>query len=103
MDVLSAVQKYVAKLVGQANGIKVLLLDADTTPIISLASTTSYLLSNEVYLTDRINNASRERMPHLKCLCLLRPSDDSIAALERELERPRYGAYYLCSHGFRLF
>jgi len=74
---------------------QVLLLDADTVPIVSLASTTSALLSQEVYLTDRVDNPARERMAHLKCLCFLRPSHESLSALEAELARPRYGSYYL--------
>lgn len=64
-------------------------------PIVSLASTTSALLSQEVYLTDRVDNPARERMAHLKCLCFLRPSHESLSALEAELARPRYGSYYL--------
>jgi vacuolar protein sorting-associated protein 45 len=63
---------------------------------VSLASTTSHLLSQEVYLTDRLDNSNREDMPQLKCLVFIRPSADSLAALERELERPRYGQYWLC-------
>ncbi|GAA5872587.1 hypothetical protein JCM1840_004846 [Sporobolomyces johnsonii] len=122
MDVLKATQAYVNKIVTNTPGIKVLLLDADTTPILSLATTQSHLLSHEVYLTDRIDNPSRavpasalaassssaagsayppsssrgiERLPHLKCICLLRPTDESIEACERELREGRYGGYWL--------
>jgi hypothetical protein len=66
------------------------------TPIFSLASTQSALLSHQVYLTDRIDNAKRDRMPHMKCVCFLRPSDDSFDALVAELREPKYGEYYLC-------
>lgn len=89
------------------------------TPILSLASTQSTLLSHEVYLTDRIDNPSRslptssssaastsayppsssrpvERLPHLKCICLLRPTEESIVACEREIREGRYGSYWLC-------
>lgn len=66
------------------------------TPIVSLASTQSVLLSQQVYLTDKIDNPKRERMPHLKCVCFLQPSDESIRALENELKEPKYGEYYLC-------
>ncbi|GAB00012.1 uncharacterized protein L969DRAFT_78767 [Mixia osmundae IAM 14324] len=95
MDVLKAVQTYVTKMLAQAPGVKVLLLDTETTPIISLASTTSHLLSHEVYLTDRLDNITRERMPHLQCICFLRPSATSLAALEAELAHPRYAGYWL--------
>lgn len=66
------------------------------TPIVSLASTQSTLLSHQVYLTDRIDNIKREKMAHMKCVCFLQPSEDSLEALEAELREPKYGEYYLC-------
>lgn len=74
---------------------KVLLIDGDTTPIISLALTQSTLLSHQVYLTDRIENQQRQRMRHLKCIVLVRPTRASIEALCQELAWPKYAAYYL--------
>jgi hypothetical protein len=66
------------------------------TPIVSLASTQSILLSHQVYLTDRIDNKKRDRMPHMKCVCFLQASEDSLEALQTELREPKYGEYYLC-------
>jgi hypothetical protein len=66
------------------------------TPIVSLAATQSTLLSHQVYLTDRIDNKKRDRMPHMKCVCFLQSSEDSLGALEDELKEPKYGEYYLC-------
>ena len=66
------------------------------TPIVSLASTQSTLLSHQIYLTDRIDNKKRERMPHMKCICFLRPTEESLEAMESELKEPKYGEYYLC-------
>ncbi|KZP05238.1 Sec1-like protein [Athelia psychrophila] len=74
----------------------VLLLDTHATPIVSLSSTQSTLPSHQVYLTDRVYNQKRDRMPHMKCICLLQPSEDSLEALEAELREPKYGEYYLC-------
>ena len=96
MDVTLAVSNYVNKMVSTPSAIKVLLLDTHTTPFISLASTQSDLLAHQVYLTDRIDNLKRDRMPHLKCVCFLGPSEESLDALVAELEQPRYGEYYLC-------
>lgn len=74
---------------------KILLLDRETVSIVSTATTQSALLNHEVYLIDRIDNASREKMRHLRCLCLVRPSPESIQLLIDELRDPRYGEYYL--------
>lgn len=96
MDVLHAVRTYTTKMVSNPSAIKVLLLDAHTTPIISLASTQSDLLTHQVYLTDRIDNDQRDRMPHMKCVCFLSPSEKSLEAVRREIGEPKYGEYYLC-------
>ncbi|KAF4416795.1 Mitochondrial translation optimization protein 1 [Colletotrichum fructicola] len=74
---------------------KVLLLDRETVPIVSTAITQSSLLNHEVYLIDRIDNPSREKMRHLRCLCLVRPSPESIQLLIDELREPKYGEYHL--------
>ncbi|KAF9454695.1 Sec1-like protein [Macrolepiota fuliginosa MF-IS2] len=95
MDVVKAVETYVNKLVSTPTSMKVLLLDTHTTPIVSLASTQSTLLSYQVYLTDRIDNKKRDRMPHMKCVCFLQNSEASMEALETELKEPKYGEYYL--------
>jgi hypothetical protein len=95
MDVVKAVETYITKLVSVPSAMKVLLLDTHTTPIVSLSSTQSTLLSHQVYLTDRIDNKKRDRMPHMKCVCFLQPSEDSLEALEAELREPKYGEYYL--------
>lgn len=35
-------------------------------------------------------------MSHMKCVCFLQPSEDSLDALSAELREPKYGEYYLC-------
>ncbi|KAJ1725666.1 vacuolar protein sorting-associated protein 45 [Coemansia erecta] len=95
MDAIKAVQYYINRIVSDTSGMKVLLLDNETTSIISLVSTQSFLLSKETYLVDRIDNGSRDEMRHLKCVCFLRPTDSSIQALLDELRSPKYGDYYI--------
>lgn len=74
---------------------KILLLDRETVSIVSTAVTQSSLLNHEIYLIDRIDNAAREKMRHLRCLCMVRPSPESIQLLVDELRDPRYGEYYV--------
>ncbi|KAL9601852.1 MAG: hypothetical protein Q9219_002203 [cf. Caloplaca sp. 3 TL-2023] len=101
MDVVSAVSGYISKIAlagDTASGtakMKILLLDRETVPIVSTAITQSALLSHGVYLTDRLDNPVREKMRHLRCLCYLRPSPDSIQNLIEEFREPRYGEYYV--------
>ncbi|KAF5026406.1 hypothetical protein F66182_1534 [Fusarium sp. NRRL 66182] len=99
MDVAQAVSGYINKVVGTNDGsaskMKVLLLDRETVPIVSTAVTQSSLLTHGVYLTDRLDNAAREKMRHLRCLCLVRPSPESVQHLIDELRDPKYGEYHL--------
>ncbi|KAL1959363.1 hypothetical protein VTO42DRAFT_2166 [Malbranchea cinnamomea] len=104
MDVVSAVSGYITKMVSagdsstpgtSASKMKILLLDSETVPIVSSAMTQSALLNHEVYLIDRLDNQSREKMRHLRCLCFVRPSPDSIQFLIDELREPKYGEYYI--------
>jgi vacuolar protein sorting-associated protein 45 len=102
MDVAQAVSGYITKMVspgdtssGPSAKMKVLLLDRDTVPIVSTAITQSSLLNHEVYLMDRLDNPAREKMRHLRCLCLVRPSPDSVQLLIDELREPKYGEYHL--------
>ncbi|KAG9296244.1 hypothetical protein G9A89_014836 [Geosiphon pyriformis] len=95
MDVVKAVQNYISKMVNEVTGMKVLLLDSETTPIISNVMTQTILLSHETYLVDRLDNRNRERMRHLKCVCFLRPTNETLQLLVDELKDPCYGDYYL--------
>ncbi|KAL8734489.1 MAG: hypothetical protein Q9166_001389 [cf. Caloplaca sp. 2 TL-2023] len=101
MDVVSAVSGYISKiaLAGDAasgsSKMKILLLDSETVSIVSTAITQSALLGHEVYLIDRLDNNAREKMRHLRCLCFVRPSPDSVQNLIEEFREPRYGEYYI--------
>lgn len=119
MDLFQAVSGYIAKMVtagdsstasggagpsslGLSSGLpslsakmKILLLDRETVPIVSTAATQSALLNHEVYLIDRLDNAGREKMRHLRCYCFVRPSAEAIQLLVDELRDPRYGEYNL--------
>ena len=46
----------------------------------------------------RLDNVARERMRHLRCLCFVRPSPDSIQLLIDEIREPKYGEYIICEY-----
>eukprot|EP00052_Salpingoeca_macrocollata_P011810 m.91195 g.91195 ORF g.91195 m.91195 type:complete len:558 (-) comp18207_c0_seq2:51-1724(-) len=92
MNVVKAVRDYISKMVSNP-GMKVLLLDQDTTSIVSMVYAQSEVLQKEVYLIERIDNRGRETMHHLKAVCFVRPVPESIEALIAELRQPKYGQY----------
>jgi len=104
MDITQSVSGYVTRMVSAGDAastsasaakMKIMLLDRETVAILSAATTQSALLNHSVYLTDRLDNQERERMRHLRCLCFVRPSSESIQLLIDELREPRYGEYFI--------
>ncbi|QGN17218.1 vacuolar protein sorting-associated protein 45 [Kluyveromyces marxianus] len=75
--------------------VKALLLDNDTISTISMCTTQTELLKHEIYLVDKLGNFNRDPMPHLKCLCYLKPTEETISNLLRELQDPKYGEYQI--------
>lgn len=74
-----------------------MVLDDFTTGVISSGYSRSEMLLREVYLFERIDTIfeTPERLNHMKCIVILRPSKDNIELLIRELNRPHYRTYHI--------
>ena len=44
----------------------------------------------------RLDNVNREKMRHLRCICFVRPSAESVQHLVDEFREPKYGEYFIC-------
>ncbi|XP_039619065.1 vacuolar protein sorting-associated protein 45 [Polypterus senegalus] len=96
MNVILAVKQYVSKMIESSGpGMKVLLMDKETTSIVSMVYTQSEILQKEVYLFERIDSQNRENMKHLKAICFLRPTKENVGHLVQELRRPKYSVYFI--------
>lgn len=95
MDLIKSIKAYFNKMTSEISGMKVLILDKETTSLISLVYSQSQLLEKEIYLIDRIDNRKREKMKHLKCITFTRPTPQSIQYIADELRDPCFGEYYL--------
>eukprot|EP00906_Rhabdomonas_costata_P020479 RCo029812 len=95
MNCIDMVRDYVQKMVGGVAGLKALLLDEETTGIVSMVYSRSNVLEKEVFLMDLLSRDGRERMTHLKCLVFVRPTFQNIELLKKELKTPSYGEYYI--------
>ncbi|XP_029436593.1 vacuolar protein sorting-associated protein 45 [Rhinatrema bivittatum] len=96
MNVVLAVKQYVAKMIEDSGpGMKVLLMDKETTSIVSMVYTQSEILQKEVYLFERIDSVNRETMKHLKAICFLRPTKENLDYLIQELRKPKYSVYFI--------
>lgn len=126
MDGLAAIKGYIDRIVtgdGNCKGMKVLLLDASTTQIVSCVYSQSELLSREVYLVSRVGevgqnayldfadksgsinmqgvtkSVSSVNTGHMKVVAYLRPTDTNAGLIVKELLRPRFSEYHLFFSG----
>ena len=74
---------------------KVLLLDNETTQILSMVYSQTAILKQQVFLTDKLSNNRKERMMHLKAVVYVRPTDENIRELTKELANPKYKEYHV--------
>ncbi|CAN9503576.1 unnamed protein product [Ophioblennius macclurei] len=96
MNVTLAVKQYISKMIESSGaGMKVLLMDKETTSIVSVVYTQSEILQKEVYLFERIDSQNRDSMKHLKAICFLRPTKENVEHLIQELRRPKYSVYFI--------
>ncbi|CAL8293085.1 unnamed protein product [Merluccius merluccius] len=96
MNVTLAVKQYVSRMIEDSGpGMKVLLMDKETTSIVSMVYTQSEILQKEVYLLERIDSQNRDNMKHLKAICYLRPTKENVESLIQELRRPKYSVYFI--------
>jgi len=94
MDVIHAIQEYVNKMLKEP-GMKVLILDKETAGIVSMVYTQSEILQKEVFLFEKIDNVSKEKMLHMKGVYFIRPTQENIHFITDELKDPKYSKYHL--------
>jgi len=119
MDGIASITGYIDRIVtgdGRCRGMKVLLLDAFTTQIVSCVYSQNDVLSKEVYLVSRLDDASQnpnterinensvsptphKKTSHLKAVCYLRPTETNAGLLLKELARPRFSEYHIFFSG----
>uniref|UniRef100_A0A0N5AKF2 Vacuolar protein sorting-associated protein 45 n=1 Tax=Syphacia muris TaxID=451379 RepID=A0A0N5AKF2_9BILA len=99
MDVVQITQQYISEMVKLAGpGMKVMMMDKETTGIVSCVYSQSEMMQKEVYLFERIDSGvPRESLKHLKCITFLRPTPENIQLLADELRSPKYAQYYICN------
>lgn len=97
MNVIQAVKMYIIKMTEESGpGMKVIVMDKETTSIVSMVFSQSEILQKEVYLFERIDSGAKwDNMRHMKCIVFVRPTSENIALLSRELKYPKFGVYFI--------
>ena len=66
MDLSYVVRYYIEKMLKDVGGMKVMLLDSETTRIVSTVYSQSEILEQEVYLVEKLDSDPGEQLLHLK-------------------------------------
>lgn len=118
MDATKAIHGYIDRIISseKSRGMKVLLLDAFTTQIVSCVTSQSEILSKDIFLVSRLDSNSQnpnlegighhdldlyeeKKTGHLKAVCFLRPTEINAGLLVKELTRPRFAEYHIYFSG----
>ncbi|KRX94607.1 Vacuolar protein sorting-associated protein 45 [Trichinella pseudospiralis] len=93
---MESIRMYIAEMIRITGpGMKVLVMDKETTGIVSCAYAQSEVMQKEVYLFERIDTTvPRDPIKYLKCIAFVRPTPENIELLVRELQNPSYNQYY---------
>lgn len=98
MNLTKALQEYLSKML-KTPGMKVLLLDKETTGIIAMVSSQTEIIKKQVFLVQRCdgepNGEQPANMEHLNAVVFVRPTPASINAIKRMLKNPKYKEYHL--------
>lgn len=95
LDLVAVLRSYLERMLREVGGMKCLLLDSETTRVVSTVFSQSEILEHEVYLVERLEAERGDQLLHLKAVCFLRPTRENIARIRRELRDPRFGEYHL--------
>lgn len=73
---------------------KALILDSETSGIISIIYTQSKLYKNDIYLIQKIEDVN-EKLMHLKAIYFVRPTKENINFIRMEITNPHFKEYHL--------
>ena len=110
MNCRVSVKEYIQRMLDiTGEGMKALLLDKLTTQIITQVYTMSQMAKNEVFLLETLetqNNHTPKNiysgssshitaLPYVKAILFVRPTQENINNLCSELQKPKFGKYYI--------
>jgi len=96
INVAGAIKFYIDKMMTTVPGFKTLLLDTETRGIVGMNFSQTEALENEVYHIGRLDQSrEKEGMDHLKCVIFVRPTEENVRLICRELREPVFAEYHI--------
>ena len=74
-DIRVVVRDYFSRMIAGVKGIKALVLDGETSGIISLVVSQTAILKRDVYLIKRVEAEGQDQMSHLRGVYFVRPTE----------------------------
>ena len=97
---IGALRNYVDKMLDSVSEMKILLLDAETTGVISMVYTQTEILRRQTFLVEDLRSTAQHgRMMHLRAVVFVRPTAANVEQLTQELADPHYSEYYIFFSG----
>ena len=89
--ILTSTRVYIDRMLNEVTDMKIMLLDTETTGILSMVYTQTQVLQRQVYLVEHMKNTSQHgRMMHLKAIVFVRPTLANVEMLKKELADPHF-------------
>ena len=99
MDIINSFRTYVELLLSEVDGMKVLVLDDETSKMISLVYSQTELFNNDVILIENIHNLIKKPQSNdlqiLTSVFLVRPCGNSMNDVLSELNSPHFSGYHI--------
>jgi len=88
---------YVKKMLDSVNGMKTLVMDEETSKMVSAVITQTDILGQDVFLVKRlgVKNKTETYQDHLQGIVFTRPTNSNINALTEELKNPMFKTYHV--------
>ena len=93
-NLLPIAEDYFNTIFADITEMKALILDSETSGIISIIYTQSKLYKNDVYLIQKIEDV-HEKLMHLKAVYFIRPTKENLNILKEEIAGPHFKEYHL--------
>lgn len=102
-DVVANFRSYVFKMLEMQalEGMKAILMDEETTKAVALTCSQTDIIMKDVVLVGKISRPYPQEekelksTSHLKAVCILRPTKQSVDTLCTHLKKPQFGSYYI--------
>lgn len=102
ISLISVLRDYFERIFEEHKNMKVLVLDEETTPIVSLVISQTQILEKDVFLVEKIadsifdeSSPSSDKLPHLHAVYIIRPTEKNFILLHKAIAAPKYGQYHL--------